>query len=138
PPGVLTKKRPSVSQYEDIEFGRQLASRIGELDIGQCVVVKDKVVLAVEAIEGTDEAILRGGRLGGSGAVVIKLCKPFQDTRFDLPSIGLSTIERMVEAGACVLAVEAGRAIFFDKDEAIALADKVQISIVGIEGGVGG
>ncbi|MGQ9812475.1 MAG: LpxI family protein [Dissulfurimicrobium sp.] len=137
PDGVLTRKKPSASQVEDIEFGLRLAKKIGALDIGQCVVVKDKVILAVEAIEGTDETILRGGRLGGPGAVVVKICKPFQDTRFDLPSVGLGTIERMAEVGAEVLAVESGRALLFDRDQAVALADRSKIAIVGIDGGIG-
>lgn len=136
PKGILTRKRPSASQIEDIEFGLQLANKIGALDIGQCVIVKDKVILAVEAIEGTDETILRGGRLGGPGAVVVKICKPSQDTRFDLPSVGPGTVERMAEVGADVLAVEAGRAILFDRDHAVALADRLKISIVGIDGGI--
>ncbi len=132
PKGVLTKKKPSEEQEADILFGFDIAKRIGDLDIGQCVVVKDKVVLAVEAIEGTDETILRGGRLARGGAVVVKVCKPGQDTRFDLPSIGRTTIETMKEAKAQVLAVEAGLSLFFDKEESLALADKLGISVVGI------
>ncbi len=133
PSGVLTRKSPSKEQMEDIRFGFDIAKRIGDLDIGQCIVVKDKVVLAVEAIEGTDETIRRGGRLAKGGAVVVKICKPNQDRRFDLPSLGLKTIETMIEAGAQVLAAEAGLSLFFDRSESIDLANKHGISIIGIE-----
>ncbi len=132
PSGVLTHKRPSAEQWEDIAFGYRMARAIGELDIGQCVVVKDRTVLAVEAIEGTDETIRRGGRLCGQGAVVVKVVKPQQDRRFDLPSVGLKTIETMAEVRAEVLAVEADEALFFDRAEAIALANKLGICIVGV------
>ncbi len=133
PRGVLTRKSPSKAQWDDIRFGWRLAKEIGALDIGQCVVVKDKAVLAVEAIEGTDETIKRGAALAGGGAVVVKVCKPGQDTRFDLPSLGLKTVETMTESGAEVLAVEAGASLFFDMEEAVALADKKGITIVGID-----
>jgi len=132
PAGVLTRRQPTADQWKDVDFGWRLARQIGSLDIGQCVVVKDRAVLAVEAIEGTDQTILRGGGLGGPGAVVVKVCKPNQDIRFDLPSLGLTTIERMVQAGAAVLAVETGRALFFDRDAAVALADRSGVSVVGV------
>ncbi len=132
PKGVLTKKRPTKEQMADIEFGYGIAKKVGDLDIGQCIVVKDKVVLAVEAIEGTDETIKRGGQLAKGGAVVVKVCKPGQDTRFDLPSIGLKTIETMIEAGADVLAAEAGLSLFFDKEDSLKLADKAGICVIGI------
>ncbi len=129
--GRLTRHRPSRDQQEDIEFGFRLAKEVGRLDIGQCLVVKDKAVLAVEAIEGTDETILRGGRLGGPGSVVIKICKPGQDMRFDLPSVGTRTIESMIEAKASVLVIEAGKTLLFDRDDMIALADKNSITVIG-------
>ncbi|OPL16989.1 MAG: hypothetical protein AVO38_06740 [delta proteobacterium ML8_D] len=132
--GVLTDCKPSKSQWKDIHFGWELAREIGRLDVGQCLVVKDRTVLAVEAIEGTDQTIQRGGRLGGAGAVVIKVCKPTQDTRFDLPSVGAETIEQMIQVKASVLAVEADRTLFFDKDSTINLADRSSIAIVGIDG----
>jgi DUF1009 family protein len=133
PEGVLTRRRPSKDEKRDMEFGIEIARKIGQLDIGQCIVVKDRAVLAVEAIEGTDETIRRGAGLGGGeGACVIKICKPNQDLRFDLPSIGLGTIETMIEAGASCLAVEAGRSLFFDRHRAIELADRHSIAIVGI------
>jgi DUF1009 family protein len=134
PSGVLTRRPPTADQRDDIIFGWELARQIGRLDIGQCLVVKDRTVLAVEAIEGTDQTIVRGGRLGGAGAVVIKVCKPSQDTRFDLPSIGIGTIETMVSVKAAVLAVESGRALFFDRDAAVAMADRAGIAIVGMQG----
>lgn len=134
PSGVLTRCEPSESQWEDIDFGWKLAREIGRLDIGQCLVVKDRAVLAVEAIEGTDQTIRRGGQLGGPGAVVIKVCKPTQDTRFDLPSVGVGTIEQMIRVKASVLAVEAGRTLFFDRDSTVDLANRSSIAIVGIDG----
>ncbi|NPA94519.1 MAG: LpxI family protein [Thermodesulfobacteria bacterium] len=133
PQGILTKKQPTQEQMEDVRFGFEIAKRIGDLDIGQCIVVKDKVVLAVEAIEGTDETIRRGGRLAKGGAVVVKICKPNQDRRFDLPSVGLKTIETMIEAGADVLAAEAGVSLFFDMSESLALADRAGICVMGIK-----
>ncbi|WP_456433116.1 LpxI family protein [Thermosulfuriphilus sp.] len=132
PEGILTKRKPSQDQWEDIAFGYRMARAIGQLDIGQCVVVKDRTVLAVEAIEGTDETIRRGGGLCEKGAVVVKVVKPSQDRRFDLPSVGLKTIQTMAEVRAEVLAVEAREALFFDRPEAINLANKVGICIVGI------
>ncbi|MEW6593440.1 MAG: UDP-2,3-diacylglucosamine diphosphatase LpxI [Thermodesulfobacteriota bacterium] len=138
PKGVLTKKRPSAEQVEDIRFGWQTARAIGALDIGQCVVVRDRSVLAVEAIEGTDAAIRRGGELGREGAVVVKLKKPQQDFRFDLPAIGLRTIETMQGVQAKVLAVEAGQALLFDCDEVVRAANKTGIVVVGIEEGPDG
>ena len=134
PEGTLTKREPSKAEWEDIYFGWDMAKGIGRLDIGQCVVVKDKTVLAVEAMEGTDATIIRAGRLGGPGSVVIKICKPGQDERFDLPSIGISTIETMKEARAKVLAVEAGKSLFFDREASLSFADKMGMAVVGMKG----
>ncbi len=131
PLGVLTKKKPSPAQMDDVRFGWRIGREIGRLDIGQCVVVRDSTVLAVEAIEGTDAAIKRGGALGRKKAVVVKVKKPGQDFRFDLPAIGPKTIASMVEAQASVLAVEAGQALLFDRDEVVRQADKAGIVIVG-------
>jgi UDP-2,3-diacylglucosamine hydrolase len=131
PKGILTRKKPSSSHLEDIRFGWKMARAVGSLDIGQCVVVRDRTVLAVEAIEGTDAAIKRGGKLAGKKAVVVKVKKPNQDFRFDLPSIGKETIESMKNVKASVLAVEAGQALLFDKENVIKLADKAGIIIVG-------
>jgi hypothetical protein len=130
-PGVLTK-RPSSDQWEDIRFGMSMVKAVGRLEIGQCVVVKNRTVLAVEAIEGTDDAIRRGGRLAQGGAVVVKMAKPQQDLRFDIPAVGPATIESMREVGASVLAVEAGKTLLLDKDEFVAAARKAKIAIVGL------
>ncbi|MDR0476607.1 MAG: UDP-2,3-diacylglucosamine diphosphatase LpxI [Desulfobulbaceae bacterium] len=133
PTGVLGKKRPSSEQRDDIAFGFRKARAIGELDIGQCVVVRDRAVLAVEAIEGTDATIRRGGQLAKEKAVVIKVKKPGQDFRFDLPATGSSTIQTLAEVKGAVLAVEAGQSLIFDRDEMIAQADKAGIVLVGVE-----
>ena len=133
PRGVLTRKKPSKSQQRDIVFGWRNARAIGSLDIGQCVVVRESAVMAVEAIEGTDAAIRRGGLLAKEQAVVVKLRKPNQDFRFDLPATGLGTIDTMREASCAVLAVEAGQSLLFDRQEMIVAAEKAGIVVVGIE-----
>ena len=133
PAGVLTRRKPSKNEWKDIAFGWQLAKEIGRLDIGQTVVVKDLAILAVEAIEGTDEAIRRGGRLCKEGAVVVKICKPQQDLRFDLPATGLLTISAMQEVKAACLAIEAGKTIMIQKEALIALADQAGIAIVALD-----
>ncbi len=132
--GPLTARHPTPREWEDIRFGWGLAREIGRLDIGQCLVIKDQVVLAVEAIEGTDETIERAGRLGREGTVVIKICKPNQDFRFDIPAVGLQTLQSMEKVGASVLALEVGRSILLDKEESLSLADRLGIAIVGVEG----
>ncbi len=132
PQGVLTRKKPDAGQQNDIRFGFRMAKAIGDLDIGQCVVVRDQTVLAVEAIEGTDAAIRRGGALGHERAVVVKVRKPDQDFRFDLPAIGLQTIESMKEVKAKVLAVEKGQSLLFDAERVIEAADKAGIIVVGV------
>ncbi|RJX29378.1 MAG: LpxI family protein [Desulfurivibrio sp.] len=135
PTGVLTRKKPSAEQRRDIDFGFQMARAIGRLDIGQCVVVRNMTVVAVEAIEGTDAAIKRGGALARENAVVVKVKKPDQDFRFDLPAIGPTTIESMQQARAAVLAVEAGQALLFDRETVISQADKAGIVVVGVREG---
>jgi DUF1009 family protein len=132
-PGIFTRRKPSKEENQDIEFGWQMAKEIGRLDIGQTVVVKDQAILAVEAIEGTDEAIRRGGLLCGKGAVVVKVCKPQQDLRFDLPAIGTQTIKTMEQVKASCLAVEAGKTIIIDREAVVADADRASIAIVAIE-----
>lgn len=132
PEGVLTKRKPQEGQWKDIEFGLRIAKEIGRLDIGQTVVVKDLSVMAVEAIEGTDEAILRGGTLAGAGAVVIKVSKPGQDMRFDVPAVGIDTLHVMMKVRACVLALEAEKSIIIDKERFIEEADNLDIAVVGI------
>jgi hypothetical protein len=132
--GVLTPRRPTNKEWEDVHYGWEVALEIGRLDIGQCVVVKDKVVVAVEAVEGTDEAVRRGGELARDGAVVVKRSKPQQDLRFDLPAIGPATIDTMQSAKAAVLAVEAGRSVLLDREETLRKADRAGIAIVGLLG----
>jgi DUF1009 family protein len=138
PAGILTRKKPTAGQRRDIDFGFQMARAIGKLDIGQCVVVRDMAVVAVEAIEGTDATIKRGGALARENAVVVKVKKPDQDLRFDLPAIGPTTIESMLQARAAVLAVEAGQALLFDRETVISQADKAGIVVVGVQEGADG
>jgi hypothetical protein len=109
-----------------------VAKEIGRLGIGQCIVVKQHVVLAVEATEGTDDTIRRGGRLAHGGAVVVKVSKPGQDRRFDLPAVGPGTIKTMAEVGAAVIAVEAGGSLLLDRDELLRDADRAGIAVVGV------
>jgi DUF1009 family protein len=111
PAGSLTKRRPNKAENEDIDFGWEVAKELGRMDIGQCVVVRRKIVLALEAIDGTDETILRGGRLAKKNAVVVKVSKPNQDLRFDVPSVGLNTVRVMSKVKASALAVEAGKTL---------------------------
>ena len=131
-PGVLTKRQPSEAELEDINYGFNMAKEIGRLDIGQTVVVKDKAVMAVEAIEGTDECIKRGGMLGRGGITVAKTAKPSQDIRFDMPSVGPDTLKIMIEAKATALVVEAGRTIIIDEKKVIEMADEYGITIVAM------
>jgi len=130
--GTLTARAPSEKEWEDIRYGWEVAYEIGRLDIGQCVVVKDRVVVAVEAVEGTDGAIKRGGDLAKEGAVVVKRSKPQQDLRFDLPAVGPRTIEVMASVKASVLAIEAGRTILLDREIMLDKARFARIAIVGI------
>ena len=109
-----------------------MAKELGRLDIGQTIVVKDGAVLALEAIEGTDETIKRGGRLGGAGVVVVKMSKPRQDMRFDVPVVGTRTVEVLIEAQARVLAIEAEKTLLLDKPECIKMADAENICIVAV------
>ncbi len=130
--GCLTQRKPSKTEKADMEVGWKIAKEIGRLDIGQCVVVAKGSILAVEAIDGSDATILRGGKLGKGHAVVVKICKPDQDFRFDIPAVGAQTIRTMHEAGAKVLAIEAGKTVVFDQEEMIALANQFGISIVAL------
>jgi DUF1009 family protein len=129
--GLLTRRPPTPREEADIDFGWALAREMGRLDVGQSVAVKERAVLAVEAIEGTDRAILRAGELCRAGGfVVVKVAKPQQDMRFDVPTVGTSTIETLYRAGARVLAIEAGRTIVLDQADTIALADRYGLTIV--------
>jgi DUF1009 family protein len=130
--GTLTVHQPSEKEWEDVRYGWDVAYHIGRLDIGQCVVVKDRVVVAVEAVEGTDEAIKRGGQLAKDGSVVVKRCKPQQDLRFDLPAVGPRTIDIMTSVKASVLAVEAGRTILLDRELMLKKAQAARIAVVGL------
>lgn len=130
--GVLAKIQPTKSQLEDIEFARPIIKQIAHLKIGQTIVVKDKAVLAVEAMEGTDEAIKRAAKIASGGAVVVKMSSPRHDMRFDIPLIGPSTIKVMKEAGVAVIAIEAGKTLLMDKEELLSLADSFGICVVGI------
>lgn len=131
--GVLTRRRPSAAEERDIAFGWDLARKMGELDVGQSVMVRDRAVIAVEAIEGTDRAILRAGELcGGSPFVVVKVAKPGQDMRFDVPTVGPQTIESMRAAGGRVLAIEAGKTILLDEPATLALADRYGITVTAL------
>lgn len=132
PPGPLSRRRPTPEELQDIELGLAVAKEIGRLDLGQCVVVRQQIVVAVEAIEGTDETIRRGGRLAGPGAVVVKVSKPHQDLRFDVPAVGRETIQAMGEVQARVLAVEAGKTLIFDRAEMLKLADQTDIAVWGL------
>lgn len=132
PEGTLTRRKPGKEEWKDIEYGFRVAKGVGSLEIGQAVVVKGKAVMAVEAIEGTDEAILRGGRLAGGGAVVVKVSRPEQDMRLDVPVVGLTTMDCMIEAGIAVLALEAGSSILLERAEFMRRADEAGISVVGI------
>jgi DUF1009 family protein len=132
PCGVITCRRPSQEQWKDIAFGWEIAKGIGSMDIGQTVVVKGKAVMAVEAIEGTDEAILRGGSFANGGAVVVKVSKPHQDMRLDVPAIGMTTLDTMIRAHASVLALEAGKSIIIDRQQMVAKADQSGLAIVGV------
>ena len=130
--GVLSKRVPSPLEQADLEFAFAMAKKIGGLDIGQTVVVKDRAVLAVEAIEGTDACIRRGGQLGRGGVRVAKAAKPAQDLRFDMPGVGPDTITAMIEAGADCLAVEAGKTLLVEREKLLALADSHKIAIVAL------
>jgi DUF1009 family protein len=134
-PGTLTRRAPTSVEKRDIALGWELAKEMGRLDVGQSVAVKERAVLAVEAIEGTDAAIARAGALCHSGGfVVVKVAKPQQDMRFDVPTIGCQTVETMHRAGGRVLALEAGKTILLDESETIALADRYGITVVAIAG----
>jgi len=130
--GCLTKKVPSEKEMADIEFGWNIAKEVARMEIGQCVVVKNKTVLAVEAIEGTNETIKRGAALGRGDVVVIKVSKKNQDLRFDLPTIGMETINHLKETGASTLAIEAGMTLILDKEEVINLANRYKISVIAL------
>ena len=130
-PGLLTRRAPDDAEQADLEFGYGVADVIAGMDVGQTIVVKDKAVIAVEAMEGTDEVISRAGRLAGGGVRVIKVAKPKQDMRFDVPVIGVATIEQMAAAGATAISIDAERTLVMDGDRVFAAADAAGIAIIG-------
>lgn len=131
--GVLGRKRPSREERKDVDYGRTVARALAGLDLGQTAVVKDRAAVALEAMEGTDEVIRRGGRLAGPGCVVVKVAKPKQDMRFDIPVVGPGTIEAMRDAKAAVLAVEAGRTLLLDRPLFLAEADAASVAVWGMD-----
>ena len=129
--GPMTRRKPTGAEQKDVDYGRAVARHLAAMDLGQTVVVKERAAVALEAMEGTDEVILRGGRLAGPGTVVVKVAKPKQDMRFDVPVIGPGTLAAMREAGAATLAVEAGRTLLLDRPAFLAEADRDGVAVVG-------
>jgi len=134
PEGTMTKRKPSKKEQEDIRFGLGIAKAIAGLDIGQTVCVRDKAVLAVEGMEGTDACIRRAGSIAQDSFIVVKVAKPKQDTRFDMPVVGTQTIETLAEAGASLIAIEAKKTLMLDKKVILELADTHEIGIYGFNG----
>ncbi len=131
PKGVLTKRKPTDIESENIEYGLYIANEIARLDLGQTIVVRGKACVAIEAMEGTDATIRRAGDLANGKLTVVKVAKPDQDMRFDVPVIGVPTIETMIEAGATCLSVTAGKTLVFDRPELLDLANANKLSVVG-------
>ena len=129
--GVLTKRKPDETERGNIEYGLKIANEIARLDLGQTIVVRAKACVAVEAMEGTDATIKRAGELAKGKLTVVKVAKPNQDMRFDVPVVGLPTIETMIKAGATCLCLTARKTLIFDKAEMLALADRHKISVIG-------
>ncbi len=132
--GTLTEAGPEEDEWQDVYFGREIAKRMGDLDIGQTVVVKDRTVLAVEAFEGTNRCIMRAGFLSPN-AVVVKMSKPRQDLRFDVPVVGMRTVQVMALARINILAVESGKTIILDKDKFVRACNRLGIKVVAVQGG---
>ena len=130
--GTITNREPSTAERQDMDFGFRIAKELGRFDVGQTVVVKNRAVMALEAIEGTDECIRRGGKLANGGAVVAKVSKPNQDNRFDVPTVGKRTVEVMAEVGATALAIEADKTLLVDRENTVDFADEKGITIVAI------
>ncbi len=133
--GTLGRTAPKRADWKEIALGFRIAKDVGRWDVGQSLVLKNGVVLAVEGIEGTDACIRRGGELARGGSVVVKVAKPGQDLRFDVPAVGPVTIATMVEVGARVLALEAGKTLILDREEFLERADAAKIAVVGVEEG---
>jgi len=130
--GLLAGENPSPEIWGDINFGMELAKEMGRLDVGQTVAVKDRAIVAVEALEGTDNLIRRAGKISRRGFTLVKVSKPNQDSRFDIPVVGLNTVRNLVKAGAVCLAIEAGKTIFIDRDASLSLAAKKGLVVVAI------
>ncbi len=130
--GAMTRRAPSREEHKDIAYGCQVARALAGLDLGQTVVVKDRAAVALEAMEGTDEVIRRAGRIAGPGTTVIKVAKPKQDMRFDVPVVGAGTLEAMCESGARTLAVEAGKTLLIDRTEFLTEADRQGLTVWGM------
>ena len=131
--GVLTKGKLSEKQIDALKYGVPIGEAIGRMDIGQCIVVREHMVVAVECLEGTDATLRRGATLGGKGCVAIKLVKPNQDDRIDLPALGLNTVKNLVEGEYSCLAYYAGKTLFFDQEASIKLAEENGLAIVGLD-----
>jgi len=129
-PGCLTRRQPTQRERRDIKLGWHVAKAMGGLDVGQAVIVKEGVVVAVEAVEGTDETIQRGGELGHGGVVVVKVAKPNQDLRFDVPTVGVGTVKAMIAGGARVLAIEAGKTLLLEQDRFVRAADEADLTVI--------
>lgn len=132
PSGVLGKTQPTKEQIDDVNYGYEIAKEIGKIDIGQSVVIKDKMIMAVEAIEGTDKCIRRGAKLARNNSCIIKVAKPKQDKRFDIPAIGLKTLKTMHRYKAKLIAVEANETIIVDQEKTVKYADKHGIVIMAV------
>jgi DUF1009 family protein len=131
--GAMTRRAPTKEEQRDIEYGREVARHLGHMDLGQTVAIKDRAAVALEAMEGTDEVIGRAGRIAGAGIVVVKMAKPRQDMRFDVPVVGEATIHAIGRAEGRVLAVEAGKTLLLDRPAVIAAADAAGIAVWGME-----
>ena len=129
--GALTKRRPTATEAENIEYGLHIANEIARLDLGQTIVIRAQACVAIEAMEGTDETIRRAGQLANGKLTVVKVAKPDQDMRFDVPVVGVPTVRAMIESGATCLSVTAGKTLIFDREEMLELANSNKISIVG-------
>ncbi len=131
--GVMSRRPPTDEERQDFEFGYRAADAIAGLDVGQTIAVKHCAVVAVEAMEGTDEVIARAGHLAGAGVCIVKVAKPKQDMRFDVPVVGLATIQAMRAAGASALSIDAGKTLMFEREEMLQSADEAGIAVVGRE-----
>jgi len=131
-PGTLTKLAPDERERGDIEYGLEIANELGQLDLGQTIVIRDRACVAIEAMEGTDAVIRRAGELVRGRLTVVKIAKPDQDMRFDVPVVGLPTIESMIESGATCLCLTAGKTLMLDREEMVKLANKNKVAIVAV------